>query len=75
MVGDAKEYCDLSDGTGLAGSIDLAEAPTNVYKLYRACRVGSDSKVEQIEQVLLRCNVPSDREARRTDRQRLAFAS
>jgi Uncharacterized alpha/beta hydrolase domain (DUF2235) len=48
---DAEEYCDFSDGTGKAGGINFDEARTNVYKLYRACRVGPDTKIEPSEQV------------------------
>ncbi|QQO16702.1 DUF2235 domain-containing protein [Bradyrhizobium diazoefficiens] len=41
----------FSDGTGQAGGINFDEARTNVYKIYRACRVGPDTKVEPSEQV------------------------
>lgn len=46
-----KNILIFSDGTGQAGGINFDEARTNVYKLYRACRVGPDTKVEPLEQV------------------------
>lgn len=46
-----KNILIFSDGTGQAGGINFDEARTNVYKLYRACRVGPDTKVEPSEQV------------------------
>lgn len=46
-----KNIVIFSDGTGQAGGINFDEARTNVYKLYRACRVGPDTKVETSEQV------------------------
>jgi hypothetical protein len=46
-----KNIIIFSDGTGQAGGINFDEARTNVYKLYRACRVGPDTKVEPSEQV------------------------
>lgn len=46
-----KNIVIFSDGTGQAGGINFDEARTNVYKLYRACRVGPDTKVEPAEQV------------------------
>lgn len=46
-----KNIVVFSDGTGQAGGINFDEARTNVYKLYRACRVGPDSKVDPSEQV------------------------
>jgi Uncharacterized alpha/beta hydrolase domain (DUF2235) len=49
-VRNAEEHCDFSDGTGQAG-INFNEARTNVYKLYRACRVGPDTKIEPSDQV------------------------
>jgi hypothetical protein len=39
----AKNIVIFSDGTGQAGGINFDEARTNVYKLYRACRVGPDA--------------------------------
>lgn len=46
-----KNIVIFSDGTGQAGGIRFDEVRTNVYKLYRACRVGPDTKVEPSEQV------------------------
>ena len=46
-----KNIVIFSDGTGQAGGINFDEARTNVYKLYRACRVGPDTKIEPTEQV------------------------
>ena len=46
-----KNIVIFSDGTGQAGGINFDEARTNVYKLYRACRVGPDTKIEPSEQV------------------------
>ncbi|WP_375783544.1 DUF2235 domain-containing protein [Bradyrhizobium sp. Pha-3] len=46
-----KNIVIFSDGTGQAGGIHFDEARTNIYKLYRACRVGPDTKVEPSEQV------------------------
>jgi hypothetical protein len=47
----AKNIVIFSDGTGQAGGINFDEARTNVYKLYRACRVGPDSPINPSEQV------------------------
>lgn len=46
-----KNILIFSDGTGQAGGINFDEARTNVYKLYRACRVGPDTIVNPSEQV------------------------
>jgi uncharacterized protein (DUF2235 family) len=46
-----KNIVIFSDGTGQAGGINFDEARTNVYKLYRACRLSPDSKVDPSEQV------------------------
>uniref|UniRef100_A0A939MNH9 DUF2235 domain-containing protein n=1 Tax=Bradyrhizobium barranii subsp. barranii TaxID=2823807 RepID=A0A939MNH9_9BRAD len=46
-----KNILIFSDGKGQAGGINFDEARTNVYKLYRACRVGPDTKIEPSEQV------------------------
>jgi hypothetical protein len=46
-----KNILIFSDGTGQAGGINFDEARTNVYKLYRACRVGPDTQIEPSEQV------------------------
>jgi len=40
-----------ASGPGQAGGINFDEARTNVYKLYRACRIGPDTKIEPSEQV------------------------
>lgn len=48
-----KNIVIFSDDTGQAGGINFDEARANVYKLYRACRVGPDTKVEPSEQVAL----------------------
>jgi Uncharacterized alpha/beta hydrolase domain (DUF2235) len=47
----AKNIVIFSDGTGQAGGINFDEARTNVYKLYRACRVGPDTRIDPSEQV------------------------
>lgn len=46
-----KNIVIFSDGPGQAGGINFDEARTNVYKPYRACRVGPDTKVEPSQQV------------------------
>lgn len=46
-----KNIVIFSDGTGQAGGINFDEARTNVYKLYRACRVGPDSPINPSEQI------------------------
>jgi hypothetical protein len=46
-----KNIVIFSDGTGQAGGIHFDEARTNVYKLYRACRVGPDTRINPAEQV------------------------
>jgi uncharacterized protein (DUF2235 family) len=46
-----KNIIIFSDGTGQAGGITFDEVRTNVYKLYRACRVGPDTTIEPSEQV------------------------
>jgi hypothetical protein len=47
----AKNIVIFSDGTGQAGGITFDEVRTNVYKLYRACRVGPDTTIDPSEQV------------------------
>jgi uncharacterized protein (DUF2235 family) len=47
----AKNIIIFSDGTGQAGGITFDEVRTNVYKLYRACRVGPDTTIDPVEQV------------------------
>jgi hypothetical protein len=46
-----KNIIIFSDGTGQAGGITFDEVRTNVYKLYRACRVGPDTAIDPAEQV------------------------
>jgi uncharacterized protein (DUF2235 family) len=46
-----KNIIIFSDGTGQAGGITFDEVRTNVYKLYRACRVGPDTTIDRAEQV------------------------
>ena len=46
-----KNIIIFSDGTGQAGGITFDEVRTNVYKLYRACRVGPDTTIDPEEQV------------------------
>lgn len=47
----SKNIVILSDGTGQAGGFLLDENRTNIYKLYRATRVGPDSVINPAEQV------------------------
>jgi hypothetical protein len=47
----SKNIIIFSDGTGQAGGITFDEVRTNVYKLYRACRVAPDTAVDPSEQV------------------------
>jgi hypothetical protein len=46
-----KNIVIFSDGTGQAGGINFDEARTNVYKLFRACRVGPDTSIDPADQV------------------------
>ena len=46
-----KNIVIFSNGTGQAGGINFDEARTNVYKLYRASRVGPDTRIDPSEQV------------------------
>src|SRR6185437_10251576 len=46
-----KNILIFSDGTGQAGGISFDENRSNIYKLYRATRVGPDSKINPAEQV------------------------
>src|SRR2546429_1569315 len=46
-----KNIIIFSDGTGQAGGINFDEARTNVYKRYRACRGGPDTRIDPSEQV------------------------
>jgi Uncharacterized alpha/beta hydrolase domain (DUF2235) len=47
----AKNIIIFSDGTGQVRGITFDEIRTNVYKLYRGCRVGPDSSIDPAEQV------------------------
>ena len=47
----AKNILIFSDGTGQAGGQSLEERRSNIYKLYRATRVGPDSPIDPAEQV------------------------
>jgi Uncharacterized alpha/beta hydrolase domain (DUF2235) len=47
----SKNIIIFSDGTGQVGGITFDEIRTNVYKLYRACRVAPDSSIDPSEQV------------------------
>jgi uncharacterized protein (DUF2235 family) len=47
----AKNILIYSDGTGQAGGFMPDEARSNVYKLYRATRVGPDTKIKPDEQL------------------------
>jgi len=47
----AKNVVIFSDGTGQVGGIKFDEDRTNIYKLYRATRVGPDSIIDPSEQV------------------------
>lgn len=46
-----KNIIIFSDGTGQAGGITFDEVRTNVYKLYRACRVGPDTSIDPAAQI------------------------
>ncbi len=46
-----KNILIFSDGTGQAGGISFDERRSNIYKLYRATRVGPDSTIKPEEQV------------------------
>jgi uncharacterized protein (DUF2235 family) len=46
-----KNIVIFSDGTGQVGGINFDEDRTNIYKMYRACRVGPDSNIKPSEQV------------------------
>lgn len=46
-----KNIIIFSDGTGQVGGITFDEIRTNVYKLYRGCRVGPDTTIDPAEQV------------------------
>jgi len=46
-----KNIVIFSDGTGQAGGINFDGARMNVYRLYRACRVGPDTCIDPTQQV------------------------
>jgi uncharacterized protein (DUF2235 family) len=46
-----KNVIIFSDGTGQVGGINFDEDRTNIYKMYRACRVCPDSSIDPAEQV------------------------
>lgn len=46
-----KNILIFSDGTGQAGGISLDERRSNIYKLFRATRVGPDSSISPADQV------------------------
>src|ERR1700722_219357 len=46
-----KNIIIFSDGTGQAGGITFDEVRTNIYKLYRTCRVGPDTSIDPSAQV------------------------
>jgi uncharacterized protein (DUF2235 family) len=46
-----KNIIVFSDGTGQAGGVALDERRSNIYKLYRATRVGPDSCINPAEQL------------------------
>ena len=46
-----KNILIFSDGTGQAGGLTPDERVSNIYKLYRAARVGSESSINPAEQV------------------------
>lgn len=47
----AKNILIFSDGTGQAGGVSLDENRSNIYKMYRATRIGPDSRINPAEQV------------------------
>lgn len=47
----SKNILIFSDGTGQAGGISLDERRSNIYKLFRASRVGPDSSIPPADQV------------------------
>lgn len=47
----ARNILIFSDGTGQAGGLAPDERRSNIYKLYRATRVGPDSSIDPAEQV------------------------
>lgn len=49
--GEGKNIVIYSDGTGQVGGIYFDEDRTNIYKLYRATRVGPDTDINPAEQI------------------------
>jgi uncharacterized protein (DUF2235 family) len=47
----ARNILIFSDGTGQAGGISVDENRSNIYKLYKATRVGPDSNINPAEQI------------------------
>lgn len=47
----SKNILIFSDGTGQRGGVNFDEVRTNVYKIYRASRIGPDGLVDPIKQV------------------------
>jgi uncharacterized protein (DUF2235 family) len=47
----SKNIVVFSDGTGQDGGVRPEQRMSNVYKFYRACRVGPDSGIDPREQV------------------------
>jgi len=47
----AKNIVIFSDGTGQDGSVRPEQVLSNVYKLYRACRIGPSSPIDPSEQI------------------------
>jgi type VI secretion system (T6SS) phospholipase Tle1-like effector len=51
VIAIPKNIIIFSDGTGQAGGITFVEVRTNIYKLYRACRIGPDTSIDPSAQV------------------------
>jgi uncharacterized protein (DUF2235 family) len=49
--GRARNIVIFSDGTGQRGGVYFDEARTNVYKLFRATRVGPDTNIDLARQL------------------------
>jgi uncharacterized protein (DUF2235 family) len=47
----ARNIIIYSDGTGQVGGVAFDECRSNIYKMYRATRVGPDSRIDPAEQV------------------------
>jgi uncharacterized protein (DUF2235 family) len=46
-----KNIVVFSDGTGQDGAVRLDARLSNIYKLYRACRIGPDTRIDPAEQI------------------------